>query len=62
MRTEKIFNVSVLLAALGIIVFWVAGFNEMMNVSLVALLLSGVLCWVAIGANVFQHVQNRHLN
>lgn len=62
MNTERIFWGCVMLAALGIIVFWVAGFNEMMTISLVALILSGILCWVAIGAKILHYVQNRHLN
>ncbi|MDY4842302.1 MAG: hypothetical protein SO314_08075 [Alphaproteobacteria bacterium] len=44
-RLEKIFLV---IAMMGVVIFWVAGFNGHMDVAQGSLITAGVSCWVAL--------------
>ena len=47
-KLEKIIIISLVIAMAGVVSFWGAGFKHYMDVALVALITSGVSCWVAL--------------
>ncbi|MBP3345994.1 MAG: hypothetical protein J6L86_03055 [Alphaproteobacteria bacterium] len=47
-RLEKIFTVALVIAMMGVVIFWAAGFNGHMDVAQGSLITAGVSCWVAL--------------
>lgn len=60
-KTEKIFLTLVLIACVGIIIFWVAGFNEQNTIALYAITAAGVLCTIAIGVKIIGWLRHHNL-
>lgn len=60
-KAEKIFWTLVSLAEIGIVIFWIAGFNHNKEVGAVAFFIAGILCWVALGVKLIDKLRRRSL-
>ena len=60
-KYEKIIMVALIVAMMGIIVFWVAGFNDLMQLAAGSFITAGVSSWIAIIAIGLKHLRYRHL-
>lgn len=54
-KSEKIWWISVSIAAIGIIVFWIAGFMDKLNISAWSLTVAGIFGVIAISAKAIQY-------
>lgn len=60
-KAEKTFWTLVTLAEIGIIIFWISGFNQNQNVAAATLITSGILCAIALGVKFFDWLRYRNL-
>ena len=60
-KLEKIIIAALVVAMVGIIVFWVAGFNDQMQLALGGFLTAGVSAWIAIIAIAVKRLRYRNL-
>lgn len=60
-KNEKIFWTLITLAEAGIVIFWIAGFNNRMNIAVTALFSAGILCAIALGVKFFGWLRHRNL-
>ena len=60
-KLEKIFLVTVVLGAMGIVVFWVAGFKGFFNISFGAFIFAGVMAWIGVISKVLLWLRRRRL-
>ena len=59
-KLEKVFTVALVVAMAGVIMFWAAGFNGYMNVSLWSLIGAGIAAWVALASIGLQKLRRYH--
>lgn len=60
-KIEKIIMVALIVAMMGIITFWVAGFNDQMQLALGGFLMAGISSWIALIAIGLKRLRYRHL-
>ena len=61
-KTEKIFCAALTVAAIGVVVFWVTGYNGNQVVSSISFVVAGIAAYVALGALVVHKLRNRYLH
>lgn len=61
-KLEKIIMVALVVAMVGIIVFWVAGFNDQMRLALGGFLAAGISSWIALIAIGLKSMRYRHIS
>ena len=60
-KAEKTFWTLVTLAEIGIVIFWIAGFNHNKDVAAAAFFCAGGLCTIALGVKFFDWLRHRNL-
>ena len=60
-KLEKIIIAALVAAMVGIVIFWVAGFNDKMQLAAGGFLTAGVSAWVAIIAIAVKRLRYRNL-
>lgn len=58
-KLEKTFMIGMVVAALGIVVFWVAGFYDRLDISAIAFFAAGIAAWIALIAGGLNHLRRR---
>lgn len=59
-KAEKTFWSLLTLAEIGIVIFWIAGFNHNKDVAAAAFFTSGILCTIALGIKFFDWLRYRN--
>ena len=60
-KLEKIIMVALVVAMMGIIIFWVAGFKENYQLAAGGFITAGISAWIAIIAIGLKHLRYRHM-
>lgn len=60
-KLEKVIMVALVVAMMGIVIFWVAGFNDRMQLAAGGFLTAGISAWVALIAIGLKHLRYRHM-
>lgn len=60
-KLEKVIMAALVVAMVGVIVFWAAGFNNQMQLAAGGFLMAGVSAWIAVIAIGLKHLRYRNL-
>ena len=60
-KIEKFIMAALIVAMVGIVIFWVAGFNDQMQLAAGGFWAAGVSSWVAIIAIGLKHLRYGHM-
>lgn len=60
-KAEKFFWTLIVFSGIGIVTFWVMGFNNNMDIAAAALFTSGALCSIALVVKFFDWLRHRSL-